>query len=618
MNKQSRQKMELESSRKLLSRLREQARGSKISGLWHVESAIRKKMHTLGGMRRRPPEGFEEVWSGYAALLEDVSRRLLADYNRQHDTRFTFEEIVESDERAYHKSGLLAALLSNHIPRVLAQEFNERFPDDPKKEYPAARAMRRHFTFHLGDTNTGKTYQAIQRLKTADRGVYLAPLRILALENYERLNSEGALTSLVTGEEEIRVPGAGLVSCTIEKLNLEHAYDVAVIDEAQMLGDAQRGDAWTRAVLGLKCPEIHVCGAKNILGQLIRMAESCGDSWEFIPYKRNVPLESILTPLTLSDVRAGDALVAFSKKKVLALQEILAKRGISAAVIYGDLPPEVRRMQYAAFLNGDRPVLVTTDAVGMGVNLPIRRILFTEVSKFDGEDVRPLSSQEVKQIAGRAGRLGIYDVGYVGALGGGEWFIHEQLEAEDAAIDQAVVGPGEAILDITILPLREKLALWSTRPEALSFYRKMDLREELYLLDRLQPYRLNEQIQWRLIRIPFDVHNETLMRQFLQYVESALVRGEGKLVKPENARQDLVSQETYYRAINLYYAFSSAFSMPCDEEWVEQARSRTSEKINKQLNSIKRSRTARPAWARQRGADRPDRAEIWAQQIGRE
>ena len=135
----------------------------------------------------------------------------------------------------------------------------------------------------------------------------------------------------------------------------------------------------------------------------------------------------------------------------------------------------------------------------MGVNLPIRRLIFTEVEKFDGEVRRLLTTQEVKQIAGRAGRIGIYDVGYVATLGGGIDLIEDRLLAEDEPIEQAVVGPEEAILQIGLLPLREKLALWSTHPESLPYYRKKDVRNELLILDLLRSYHLPERIQWRLM-----------------------------------------------------------------------------------------------------------------------
>ena len=147
----------------------------------------------------------------------------------------------------------------------------------------------------------------------AGQGVYLAPLRLLALENFEWMNNEGAPCNLLTGEEEILVEGARIVSCTMEKLNLARHYKVAVVDEAQLLSDSQRGAAWTRAILGLDCPEIHVCGAMSAKEQLIRMADDCGDELVFNRYERTTPLELIREPVELAKVQEGDALVAFSK-----------------------------------------------------------------------------------------------------------------------------------------------------------------------------------------------------------------------------------------------------------------------------------------------------------------
>jgi ATP-dependent RNA helicase SUPV3L1/SUV3 len=374
------------------------------------------------------------------------------------------------------------------------------------------------------------------------QGVYLAPLRLLALENYEWMNSEGAPCSLLTGEEEILVEGARLISCTVEKLNLSKRYRAAVVDEAQLLADpsaARRGRArsWAEQSGNPCMRRTERQGAAHPHGGGLR------DELELNLYERSVPLSIVREPVELSKVREGDALVAFSKKRVIALADYLSSRGVSAAVIYGDLPPEVRKLQCAAFSRGERPVLVSTDAIGMGLNLPIQRFLFTEISKFDGEEIRPLTSQEVKQIAGRAGRLGIYDVGYVGSTGGGQAFLEAQLEACDPPVEQAIVGPSEAILSIGLLPLREKLALWSNREEALPYYRKMDVRDQLLVLDRIASYRLPEKIQWQLIMLPFDVHSEARMLQFLSYVEACFVRREKTLPKPAMEAQDLAVLE---------------------------------------------------------------------------
>lgn len=129
-------------------------------------------------------------------------------------------------------------------------------------------------------------------------------------------------------------------------------------------------------------------------------------------------------------------------------------------------------------MSGDTNILITTDAIGMGVNLPIRRIVFMDIRKFDGNDMRYLTSQEIKQIGGRAGRLGIYDIGYLASYGNTQNFVKEMIEVYDRKIYEAVIEPSEAILDVRSLPLREKLALWSTREEKSLLYRKMDIGEK--------------------------------------------------------------------------------------------------------------------------------------------
>jgi len=583
MKKDRRAQHEYEYLRKLLPKLKNQAAQTKTSKLWHLESVIRKKLKDLRALSGFGLGGYREIYEGYVELLDDVSERLLEHYNKTNKTDYKFEEIVSCNYKSYLNSGIISVLVTNHIPRIVAEHFSRLLPDNPKDFYPEARKIKRRFYLHLGDTNTGKTYNALQRLKQSSKGVYLAPLRILALENFERLNSEGVRCNLLTGEEEIRVEGASHSSCTVEKADLGQFYEVAVIDEVQLVADTQRGDAWTRAILGLCCPEIHLCGALNAKEQLIRMISDCGDEYDVREYSRLVPLKVERKNVRPEDVQKGDALVAFSKRRVLELSRHFTERGISNSVIYGDLPPEVRRMQYSAFVSGENQILVSTDAIGMGVNLPIRRIIFTDIKKFDGEEVRFLTSQEVKQIAGRAGRIGIYEVGYVACMNNDIAFIENRLHTTDDEIEKAVVGPAEAILNIGILPLKEKLALWSNREEALNYYCKKDVRDFILILDKLKPYRLPEATEWKLMGLPFDVSSEELLNQFVYYVEEIFVQKKGRLSRPTLNSFGLSEYEEYYQKVNLYYSFSKALNLEFDEEWVYEERKQISTEINSML-----------------------------------
>ena len=556
---------------------------SKSGALLEHESSIRKKLRSLKELEKCGFKDYETVVEQYEELLEYVSKRMLEDYNKKNNTDFDFYEVIRGNYNIFLNSGFMTVLTKMHIPKLISKEFEENFPLNPKDEYPRARAMRRKFFIHLGDTNTGKTHNAIERLKNAKKGLYLSPLRILALENYERLNNEGIICDLLTGEEEIINSNSTHTSCTIEKVNLKEHYDIAVIDEIQMIADSFRGMSWSKAVLGLQCDEIHICGALNSREILEMMITDCKDEYEIKEYKRSIPLIVEDKNFSYNDISEGDAIVIFSKKRVLEIAEDLSEKGIKASVIYGDLPPEVRKMQYEEFTSKKTKVLVTTDAIGMGVNLPIRRIIFMTIRKFDGEEVRELTSQEVKQVAGRAGRIGIYDKGYVASVGGNAHIIKEKIESEDPTIREAVIGPSDAILNIRGLPLNEKLALWSTREEELDYYRKMDVSEYIYILDKIKKYKLTQEVEWDLLKVPFDVKSEALMEAFLNYVDELFVNKQKELFKPECYNGNLDDLEIYYQKVNMYYSFSKIFNLKFDVNWVYEERIKVSECINEIL-----------------------------------
>lgn len=287
-----------------------------------------------------------------------------------------------------------------------------------------ARSMNRNFHLHMGPTNSGKTYSALKALSKAKTGVYAGPLRLLAHEVWERINlgtvggmdGKGRPCNLLTGEERRLVAqDAGLMSCTVEMVPLQgymggEPWDVVVIDEIQMLGDPDRGAAWANAVMGVAAKEIHLCGdetTEKLLEEMI--AGFKGDTLTVHKYER-------LTPLRVADeglhsdmkkVQAGDCVVTFSRSNVFALKNQIERQlGTKAAVVYGALPPETRAEQARDFNEGRAQVLVASDAVGMGLNLKINRIIFETLWKWNGKQEVPLSISSAKQIAGRAGRFG--------------------------------------------------------------------------------------------------------------------------------------------------------------------------------------------------------------------
>lgn len=293
------------------------------------------------------------------------------------------------------------------------------------RSYQVARSLNRKIHFHLGPTNSGKTYQALIKLQSAKSGVYLAPLRLLAMEIRDRLMEAGVPCNLITGEERQLIPGAKHTACTVEMMNPNQVVDVAIIDEIQMLQDEARGYAWTAALIGAPAKEVFVCGANSVTAPCIRVVEALDEEYDITHLERKTPL--LLEHEGLSGkkynranlkgkLQKGDAVIAFTRKDVLTLSARFRQWGHGVASIYGALSPEVRRTESRRFCEGEADILVATDAIGMGLNLPIRRVIFSSIDKFDGIASRPINATEVRQIAGRAGRFGIYDTGYVSAF----------------------------------------------------------------------------------------------------------------------------------------------------------------------------------------------------------
>ncbi|PKI83959.1 RNA helicase [Malassezia vespertilionis] len=287
----------------------------------------------------------------------------------------------------------------------------------PEHAYMPARTLTRQIHMHVGPTNSGKTHGALVALSRARTGLYAGPLRLLAHEVWERLN-EGTIApeippracNLRTGEEQRIVdPLAGLVSCTVEMTDPNGSYDVAVIDEIQMLADLQRGPAWTQAVLGLPAKELHLCGEASAVPLARRLADLCGDVLHVHTYERLTPLSVAPTSLegNLAQIQRGDCIVAFSRNAIFQLKrQIETQTSLQCAVAYGNLPPETKSEQAKLFNAGKLDVMVASDAIGMGLNLKIKRVIFDALAKWNGAEMVSLSVSQIKQIAGRAGRYG--------------------------------------------------------------------------------------------------------------------------------------------------------------------------------------------------------------------
>jgi ATP-dependent RNA helicase SUPV3L1/SUV3 len=305
--------------------------------------------------------------------------------------------------------------IANELLKRQRQALLARTVRDFKNLFPLARSLRRRLIFHTGPTNSGKTYTAFQQLKKAGTGYYLAPLRLLALEGYESLRDDGVSASLITGEEQLLDEDATHISSTIEMLNFETEVDCCVIDEVQMIDDRDRGWAWANAIIGAPAKTVIMTGSPNAREAIIALAEYLGEPLDIIEFERKNPLELLKSPTPIDAIQPQSAVIAFTRSNALRLKQQLSKT-YRTSVIYGNLSPEVRREEARRFREGETDILVATDAISMGLNLPIKTLLFSKADKFDGQNQRNLTATEVRQISGRAGRYGLSEKGYVGAL----------------------------------------------------------------------------------------------------------------------------------------------------------------------------------------------------------
>ncbi|ONM09144.1 ATP-dependent RNA helicase SUV3, mitochondrial isoform X1 [Zea mays] len=324
----------------------------------------------------------------------------------------------------------------------------------PHMWYPKAREKKRNVFLHVGPTNSGKTYSALKRLEASSSGVYCGPLRLLAREVAQRLNKVNVPCNLITGQERNEIEGAKHSSVTVEMADMTTNYQCAVIDEIQMVGCKSRGYSFTRALLGLCSDELHVCGDPAAVPLIQRILEATGDVVTVQYYERLSPLVPLKSPLgSFSNIKAGDCLVSFSRRGIYKLKKRIEREGKHlCSVVYGSLPPETRTKQATMFNDdtSDLNVLVASDAIGMGLNLNISRIIFSTMMKFDGFCNRELTVAEIKQIAGRAGRYGSkFPVGEVTCLNPQDLpLLHSSLKSASSIIERAGLFPTFDLLSL--------------------------------------------------------------------------------------------------------------------------------------------------------------------------
>jgi ATP-dependent RNA helicase SUPV3L1/SUV3 len=224
----------------------------------------------------------------------------------------------------------------------------------------------------------------------------------------------------------------------------------------------------------------------------------CGDTLEVREYNRMTELKVMDHQIPLSQLQKSDALIVFSRRNALKYKADLEELDFKVSIVYGRLSPEVRREQARKFDEGETDIMVSTDAIAMGMNLPVRRIVFSALSKFVDNKENPLTYSEIKQIAGRAGRYKRFPVGEVTTLNrveDGLRTLRNALEHHLGQQDKAMVGPDLDIFSsvnnaleshgLPTLQLSEFLRLFNTMTFQKPFY-CVDMKEMIELAEMVE------------------------------------------------------------------------------------------------------------------------------------
>uniref|UniRef100_A0A8C4Y9A4 ATP-dependent RNA helicase SUPV3L1, mitochondrial n=1 Tax=Gopherus evgoodei TaxID=1825980 RepID=A0A8C4Y9A4_9SAUR len=458
----------------------------------------------------------------------------------------------------------------------------------PPNWYPEARAIQRKIVFHAGPTNSGKTHHAIQRYLAAKSGIYCGPLKLLAHEIFQKSNDACVPCDLVTGEERVLVDPEGRqathVSCTIEMCSVTTPYEVAVIDEIQMIRDPARGWAWTRALLGLSAEEVHVCGEVAAIDLVTELMYSTGEEVEVRNYKRLTPITVLDYALeSLDNLRPGDCIVCFNKNDIYSVSRQIEARGLECAVIYGSLPPGTKLTQAKKFNDPDDPckILVATDAIGMGLNLSIKRIIFNSLIKPSinekGEkEMDAITTSQALQISGRAGRFSsVFKEGEVTTMHRDDLvLLKEILNRSVPPIETAGLHPTAEQIEMFAyhLPdatLSNLMDIFVSLSQVDGLYFVCNVDDFKFLADMIQHIPLNLRVRYVFCTAPINKKQPFVCTSLLKFARQ-FSRNEPltfdwicrhtnwPLVPPKNIK-DLVHLEAVHDVFDLYLWLSYRF-----------------------------------------------------------
>lgn len=464
-----------------------------------------------------------------------------------------------------------------------------------------------NYIMHIGATNSGKTYNALQAMLASKSGIYLSPLRLLAFEVYDKIKKLGYPCNLITGEEKIIETNALFTASTIEMMNYNRHYDTVVIDECFMIGDENRGKSWLKAILESNTNNIHIISSLESENILKNILTSTNKKYTTNFYERKVPLISnVNKKYPIHKPLDKTIFVCFSRVGVLEWKYNLEKIGLNVSVLYGNLPPEVKKEQMRKFIDGENSVCISTDVIGAGINLPANHICFLADKKFDGKENRDLTVTEVKQIGGRAGRYLLSDVGNVWYHDMNAKKMDKKINHDSEILETAYCGINSDILfQIKGNNLYQKLVSYKKMnfiPNALDGVIKLEnIDTYLRMYNSCASFldKLDEQVAWKLLQLPMKMNTEVYWRYIVESIlKKNKVKLEIKKVNVVSSTTQLKEVEDEIAKIELYSYFHNIFdfkeNVVTDKEFEEFQKKRyimidniTEFLLNKKLSNVK-------------------------------
>ncbi|KAL2023069.1 hypothetical protein VTK56DRAFT_3979 [Thermocarpiscus australiensis] len=463
-------------------------------------------------------------------------------------------------------------MMRSRFPKVI-NELHMALADlrFPYEWYPATRMIQRTIHLHVGPTNSGKTYNALKALENARTGIYAGPLRLLAHEIWSRFTAKRRPCALITGEEQ-RIPedsDTWFHSCTVEMAPLNTRVDVAVIDEIQMIANDERGWAWTQAFLGIQAKELHLCGEERVVELVQDLCARLGEECIVHRYQRLNPLMTMDESLKgkFSNLRKGDAVVSFSRVGIHSLKAgIEAATGRRCAIVYGSLPPETRASQAALFNdpNNEYDYLVASDAIGMGLNLEIKRVIFESSTKYDGVTHRKLGVPEIKQIGGRAGRYRTATQEMTGAaVESGPapglvtslddedlHFIKKAFDTDVGPLQTAGLFPPASVIERfhSYFPPRTPTSFVLARLREMARlsgrFHLCDFRTAFAIAEIIQPYDLSISDRCIFLNVPINLKDELQVSALRAFAQCVAEMGSGHLLDFDEVDLEVLDEDS--------------------------------------------------------------------------